>query len=335
MKSTGVLVLFLLCACGNEAPPQLELSGNTMGTQFSIKLASGAGDYDAQRLQLEVEARLADINDLMSTYIEDSVISRFNSSASTDWYPVLGEFCVAVESALEISRLTDGTFDITVGPLVDLWGFGPGEIVDAIPANETIAALLDSVGFEYLHTDCAAPAIRKDVADLALDMSAIGKGYAVDRVAELLEELGFEDYLVEIGGELRLRGHNAQGYKWAIGIEVPLPNHRRPHTIVRLTDAAVATSGDYRNYFEVDGRRYSHTIDTRTGRPVTHSLASVTVVDQRSFRADALATALLVMGPADGLELATREGMAALFLLRTEGGIEERSTPAFQDLRST
>jgi thiamine biosynthesis lipoprotein len=335
MRSVGIVALLLLCACGAETPPQLELVGTTMGTQFSVKLATGAGDFEAQYLQQRIEGKLAHIDDLMSTYATDSVISRFNSSKTTDWYPVLDEFCLAVESALEISDLTDGSFDITVGPLVNLWGFGPGDIIDRVPDSASIETLRDSVGFEYLQTDCAVPAIKKEIAELVLDMSAIGKGYAADRVADLLEELGFEDYLVEIGGEMRLHGSNALGEKWAIGIEGPSLNERRPHTIIRLSDTAVATSGDYRNYFEVDGTRYSHTIDSRTGKPVTHSLASVTVVDKLGSRADALATALLVMGPIDGMELATREGMAALFLLRTNGGIEERSTPAFQELRST
>jgi len=166
-------------------------------------------------------------------------------------------------------------------------------------------------------------------------MSAFGKGYAVDRLADWLEDAGFSDYLVEIGGELRLAGRNAEGRKWAGGIEVPLSNQRRPHTVVRLTDTAVATSGDYRNYFEADGTRYSHTIDTQTGRPVTHMLASVTVVDDGGYRAAALATALLVMGPDKGMELAAREGLAVLFLLRSDSGIDERATPAFEQLSST
>ena len=145
--------------------------------------------------------------------------------------------------------------------------------------------------------------------------------------------MGFDSYLVEIGGELSIRGRNSKGEPWAIGIEAPLPNARKPHSIVHLTDTAMATSGDYRNFFEADGKLYSHTIDTRTGRPVTHSLASVTVVDPKGWRADALATALLVMGPEEGMVFAEREGMAILMLLRTDDGIEERQTAAFAELR--
>jgi len=334
MKAVGTLALFLLCACGENVAPEVELAGNTMGTQFSVKLAAGDAVNDAIHLQKAIEGSLAHVEQMMSTYLPDSEITQFNNSASTGWHDVSEEFCLSVEQSLAISTLTDGSFDITVGPLVDLWGFGPGEIIDEPPADENISTILTSVGYKHLQTDCEQPALKKDIAELELDMSAFGKGYATDRVAAILDEAGIKNYLIEVGGELRLRGHNAKGAKWAIGIEVPLPNQRRPHMILHLTDTAMATSGDYRNYFEADGQRYSHTIDPRTGRPVTHSLASVTVIDDQGSRADALATALLVMGPDAGMELATRESMAVLFLLRTDSGIEELSTPAFEQLRS-
>ena len=193
--------------------------------------------------------------------------------------------------------------------------------------------LMDITGFEKLHADCSRSAVKKDVEDLMIDMSAIGKGYAADRVAALLVSLGFDSFLVEVGGELSIRGMNSKGEPWAIGIEAPLPYARKPHTVVHLTDTAMATSGDYRNFFEADGKLYSHTIDTRTGRPVTHTLASVTVVDENAWRADALATALLVMGPEEGLAFAEREGLAVLMLVRTDDGIEERQTAAFDAYR--
>ena len=335
MKAAGILALFLLCACGENVAPEVELAGNTMGTQFSVKLAAGDAVNDAVHLEKAIKGSLAHVEQMMSTFLPDAEITQFNNSASTSWHEVSEEFCFSVEEALAISTLTDGSFDITVGPLVNLWGFGPGDIIDEPPADENISTMLESVGYEHLQADCAQPALRKDIAELTLDMSAFGKGYATDSVAAILDEAGIENYLIEVGGELRLRGHKAKNAKWAIGIEAPLPNQRRPHTILHLSDTAMATSGDYRNYFEANGKRYSHTIDTRTGWPVTHSLASVTVIDDDGFRADALATALLVMGPDAGMALATRESMAVLFLLRTETGIEELSTPSFQQLRST
>jgi thiamine biosynthesis lipoprotein len=304
-----------------------------MGTQFSVKLPNGLGDHDALQLQKAIQAELDASEAAMSTYMPDSTISRFNSSSALEWQSVDADFCRKVEQSLEMSTATGGTFDITIGPVVDLWGFGPGEIIDEPPGDDEIDWFLSSTGFEHLHADCTRPAIKKDIPDLMLDLSAIGKGYAADGVAELLASMGFDSYLVEVGGELSIRGLNSKGDPWAIGIEAPLPNARKPHTIVHLTDTAMATSGDYRNFFEADGKMYSHTIDTRTGRPVSHSLASVTVVDEQGWRADALATALLVMGPEEGMAFAEREGMTVLMIVRTSDGFEERQTAAFAKLR--
>ena len=272
-------------------------------------------------------------NQQMSTYLADSEISLFNATESTDWQEVSADLCKKIESSQAISELTDGAFDITVGPLVNLWGFGPGEMIDEPPSKDAIAALMGVTGFENLHTDCKRIAVKKDVAGLMVDLSAIGKGFAADRVGQLLAAIGYEDFLVEVGGELSIRGMNAKGEPWAIGIEAPLADQRRPHTVVHLTNVGMATSGDYRNFFEADGKIYSHTIDTRTGRPVTHTLASVTVVDKLASRADALATALLVMGPEEGMAFADSEDLAVLMLIRTNGGIEERQTAAFATLR--
>jgi thiamine biosynthesis lipoprotein len=333
MRTVLLVALLTLTACSGEHG-SVELVGSTMGTQFSVKLPNGIGDYVPLRLQKDIEAALEDAEAEMSTYQWESVITQFNVSDSVDWYTVEGTFCDKVQQSLQISELTGGAFDITVGPLVNLWGFGPADIIDTVPDDATVATLLEITGFEHLRADCSRPAIKKDIAELMLDMSGIGKGFAADRVADLLEDLGFESYLVEIGGELRIRGQNAAGNDWAIGIEAPLPNARKAHTVVHLSDTAMATSGDYRNFFETDGKMYSHTIDTRTGRPVTHSLASVTVIDEEAWRADALATALLVMGPEDGMAFAEREGMAVLMLLRTDDGIEERQTIAFKKLRN-
>ena len=330
----ALLLLSLSLAACNGGAGQVELVGSTMGTQFSVKLPNGLGDHDAAQVQTAIEAALADDEAQMSTYQPDSTISRINASTALDWQDVSLDFCTKVEQSIAISAQTGGAFDITVGPLVNLWGFGPGEIIDEPPSDDAIAALMATTGHNKLHADCSRPAIRKDVAGLMLDMSAIGKGYAADRVGALLSSLGYDSYLVEVGGELSIRGSNASGEPWAIGIEAPLPDERRPHTIVHLTDTGMATSGDYRNFFEADGTIYSHTIDTRSGRPVTHTLASVTVVDDEAYRADALATALLVMGPEEGMAFAKREGLAVLMLIRTNGGIEERQTAAFAELRN-
>lgn len=332
MRLLAALCCFALTACSGGAIGEPELGGGTMGTQYSIKIADP--DVDLPALRPLVDEAFADVNRMMSTYMPDSEISRFNAARSTGWQPVSGAFCLSVEQAQEISEETGGAFDITVGPLVDLWGFGPGAMVYEPPAEEAIAAAMSVVGYDKLHTDCAMPALKKDVPDLMIDMSAFGKGFAADRIAALLDGRGFGNYLIEVGGELRLRGHNIKDEKWAIGIEMPLTDQRRPHTRVLVTDTALATSGDYRNFFVSDGQRFSHTIDTRTGKPVTHNLASVTVLDPLGYRADALATAMLVMGPDAGFRFAETEKLAVLFLVRTETGFDELTTPAFDRLRA-
>ena len=331
MRVLFLIAVLALAACGGHG--QVELVGTTMGTQFSVTLPNGLGNHDALTLQKAVEAVLEDVDETMSTYKPESMLSQFNGNPSVDWQRVDEHFCRVIENSLEISQQTNGAFDISIAPLVNLWGFGPGELIDEPPGDDEIELFLSGTGYENLHADCTQPAIRKDMPDLMLDLSAIGKGYAADVVADLLQGLGFDSFLVEIGGELRIEGLNSNGEAWAIGVEAPLPNARKPHTIVHVTDTAMATSGDYRNYFEADGKLYSHTIDTRTGRPVTHSLASVTVVDDRGWRADALATALLVMGPEDGMAFAEQRGMAVLMLIRTSDGIEEVESAAFTKLR--
>ena len=328
-----LLVASLALAACARGTAEFSLSGETMGTDYSVKIA--ANSVDMKRVKGQVEATLDTVDAMLSTYRPESELSRFNADSTTEWHTVSGEFCAKVELALSVSKMTDGAFDITVGPLVNLWGFGPDAQTDEPPSDEDIAAAEAVVGYRRLHADCAIPALKKDVPDLYIDMSGLGKGYAADRVAEKLDEDGLTNYLIEVGGELRLRGTNGRGDKWAIGIEAPLYDRREPYTVVHLTDTAVATSGDYRNYFESGGVHYQHIIDTRTGRPVTHSMASVTVVDGDGSRADALATGLLVLGPDRGMQLARTQGLAVLFLMRDEGRITEMSSPAFERLRST
>jgi thiamine biosynthesis lipoprotein len=324
-------VVLGLGACGDrgyERPVQ-ELVGSTMGTTFSVKVVSPPAGLDLAALQQEIQGTLDAINDTMSTYLDDSDLSRFNANPSTDWIPVSQELCHAVEAAQVISDFTDGAFDVTVGPLVNLWGFGPDENIDEPPSEDAIQAAMDSTGHDRLQVDCSVPALRKETADIYVDLSAFAKGHAVDKVADLLDARYLPDYLVEIGGELRLRGLNAKNEYWAIAIETPDRGARAIQTVVHLTDTAMATSGDYRNFFEFDGTLYSHTIDPRTGFPVTHDAASVTVIADTAAFADAAATALLVMGPDAGLALAERESIAAYFLLRLSSGFEERVSSLF------
>lgn len=312
--------------------PEVELTGRTMGTTFGIKLVAAAETSSLEALEDEIAAELDTVNRLTSTYIEDSEISIFNATDSTDWVTVSPEFCAIVEQALAISVATDGAFDITVGPLVNLWGFGPDVVAPEPPADADIAAARARVGYRRVETRCNESSMRKKPADVHLDLSAWAKGYAVDRLAGILDSYEIDDYLVEVGGELRVSGLNANRQKWAIAIEKPLPLAREPQRVIRVTDTSVATSGDYRNFFEYGGKLYSHTIDARSGRPVEHTLAAVTVVAESAAEADALATALLVLGPGDGLAFAEAMGVAGYFLVRRDDDIEATSTSSFDRL---
>ena len=216
-----------------------------------------------------------------------------------------------------------------MGPLVNLWGFGPDSISFEPPADAAIREKLNLIGYFYLKFKDNPFMIKKEIPELYLDLSSLAKGYAVDQVANLLEAQQIMDYMVEIGGELRLKGKNISGYKWRIAIEKPSPEQRMIHKVLPITDVSIATSGDYRNYFELDGHRFSHTIDPRNGSPITHNLASITVLSDTAMKADALATALMVLGPEQGFELAQQEKLAALFIIKSNDGFEEQNTSAY------
>lgn len=324
-----IVLLHLLAACGDPRFTEYRLAGPTMGTQFTVAIAAGSG-IEKEHLRQQIHAALADVDERMSTFRADSEVARFNRSLSTDWMPVSLQLCDAVARSLELSVLTGGAFDITIGALVNLWGFGPADARIAPPADADIDAAKLITGFDKLHADCDRPAIRKDHPDLHIDLSGYAKGLAADNIAILLDESGIANFLVEVGGDLHARGHNADGLEWRVAIEKPDGNGRMVKKIIRLSEGSVATSGDYRNYFESDGRRFSHTIDPATGRPVIHQLASVTVVSHSAAHADALATALMVLGPENGLAFAERHGLAAYFLLREGNEITERASTRFE-----
>ena len=301
-----------------------------MGTTYSVKVVDPPPSLESHGLHAEIDAVLQHINGQMSTYLEDSELSRFNASRKTDWLNVSSELVAVVRHARRVSELTGGAFDVTVGPLVNLWGFGPGARGDEAPPDDAIEYALQRTGYRQLHVKDEPSGLRKDNPGLYVDLSAIAKGYAVDQIAERLEKHGINNYLVEIGGEVRGRGHNARGIPWQIAIEKPSPGERAVHQVITVDGVGVATSGDYRNYFEQDGQHYSHTIDPRTGRPVTHSLASVTVISPSAMHADALATGLLVLGPEAGYALAEREALAVIFILRQQDDFVTKTSSSFE-----
>ncbi|WP_298865989.1 FAD:protein FMN transferase [uncultured Gimesia sp.] len=312
---------------------KLHFEGPTMGTQFHITISSSASaEVDVALLKKEVDQLLQNINQQMSTYIKDSELSRFNQNQSNDWFEVTPEVVKVVSAGINISQESEGAFDMTVGPLVNLWHFGPDPGKKTIPETSRIEAARKSVGYQHIALRRDQPALKKLIPDVYLDLSAIAKGYAVDAVGVLLESQGIENYLVEIGGEMRARGHNQKRLAWRVGIEKPVSETRVVQKIVSLADLSMATSGNYRNFFEVEGTTYSHTIDPRTGRPVKHSLASVSVVGETCMNCDAQATCLMVLGPEAGYNWAKDRNIAAYFIVKTENGFTERFSPRWQEL---
>lgn len=333
-----VLILFLITisfleiSCtSNIADKLIVLKGGTMGTTYSIKVVKDnfVDLMVYSSLPERIDSILVEVNRQMSTYISSSEISHFNLYKKNDVFEVSDDLAMVVSKALEVSRKSDGAFDITIGPLVNLWGFGPVLKVYDVPAEAEIKKIKHKVGYKNVNVSIDPVGLMKNIPDVYCDLSAIAKGFGVDKVAEFLESFEIKNYLVEIGGEVRAKGKNQNDKSWLIGISTP-GNDLGIEKVAVLENASMATSGDYRNYFEKDDVRYSHTIDSRTGYPITHKLASVTVIHNLCMMADAFATAINVLGPKEGYELAVKEKLPVFFIIRNNGKFEEKMTPEFK-----
>ena len=342
VKFTLVLfVLFFILWCfRNTDPliptttPVLELRGRTMGTTYKVVLANRELERSPEALQRQINKRLREINQVMSTYLEDSELSRFNQSTSTDWIAVSDELLQLVQRAQSISKATNGAFDITVGPAVNLWQFGPRDISQerTLPADREIQLVQAKIGYQHLHIDHERKSLRKDLPELYVDLSAIAKGYAVDEIVALLKQYPIDNgCMVEIGGEIGTHGRRADGTPWRIGIQDPDAAAGILSATINLSAQSMATSGDYFNFFEVDGIRYSHTINPVTAKPVTHKLTSTVVIAKNCAEADAWATALLVLGPVQAYDIAKQHDLAVMLFERTDSGITSQRTPNFEE----
>ena len=317
-----------------EQTDQYVLRGNTMGTSYTIKALHARNKVDEEALYNDIKATLDEANDKLNNWTDDSEISRFNASPSTRWIPISETFHEVLVEAMRIHDQSGGRFDITLSPLIDMWGFGP-EDNPSLPTEKEIAGALNHVGqSDLLEVKDSPPALRKTKGPVSINLGAIAKGYSADLIARSLEKHGISNYLVEIGGDLITKGLNEQGVPWRVGIEKPDERGRSVQLVVSVRDMGMATSGDYRNFFlDEEGRRMSHIIDPVTGRPVTHRLASVTVLADNGMRADGLATALLVLGEPEGRALAEKLNISAYFITRDEaGGFVTSSSSAFDDL---
>lgn len=326
------LAALALSACWPEDTPQrLSFSGKTMGTSYNITVIDPPKGQDSDSLQALTETVLAEVNGNLNNWDPNSEISRFNSSDGSQPIKMSDDLAAVMAEAMRIHDLSGQRFDVTLAPLINLWGFGPKAPGEPVPSEAEIAAALEAVG-QAQKLEIEGASLTKAGPEVTANLSAIAKGYGVDRIGSALQGAGIENFLVEIGGDLLARGLNDEGAAWSIGIERPDAAARTVEVILPISDLGLATSGDYRNYFEADGVRYSHIIDPTTGRPITHSTASVTVLAPSAMEADGLATALLVVGGAEALEIAEAEGLAVMLIERRDGSFVTSTSPAFDAL---
>ncbi|MEC9375605.1 MAG: FAD:protein FMN transferase [Pseudomonadota bacterium] len=306
-----------------------QTNGKTMGVNYSVQIAHCNKKQCNKDLASNISGRLQRLDAQYSHYRKDSELSKFNLLQSDEWFDASHEFLEIVQLASKVSKKSDGAFDITVGQAVNNWGFGPND--EKTRTKKT--SLVDTPknpGYEKLQIRSLPTALRKIDPEIKIDFSGIVKGYATDQIAYMLEFLGLNNYVIDIGGELRLSGYRNDQKLWQVGIETPDDN-QKINFILTPGDNAVATSGDYRNFYLVDGKRISHTIDPKSGRPIIHSLSSVTVIDPLGANADAWATALMVMGPEKGFNFAQEMSLPALFLNRTKKGFDPLVTNEMRD----
>ena len=328
-----VLIIFFnllwFISCSNK-PPQIELSGFTMGTTYNIKIIPEKESILSTKIiKQKIDSVLISINYQMSTYLFDSEITQFNNHESTSAFKVSKDFALVIERALHWSKLTDGAFDITLVPLLYLWGFGPGqtsELGNIFPEENTVQRRLTHVGYDKLKINKYY--LQKIDPFIKIDLNAIAKGFGVDAVYSFLESIGMNNIMVEIGGEVRTKGKNRKNQPWMIAVETPDLESSGNKTIswaIPLESKAMATSGDYRNYYEIDSIRYSHEIDPRTGYPAQTGVASATAVATNCMDADALATALIIMGVESGLQFIEKLDGVEAFLILREGNDNYRT----------
>ncbi|MEO3725710.1 FAD:protein FMN transferase [Pseudomonas syringae] len=326
----GILVLLggVLSGCGNGDSLEA-FGGPTMGSTYSIKYVRHASLPAPQEVRVEVEKILADVDRQMSTYRADSDISRFNALPADRCQVMPAPILELIRVGEQLSRQSEGSYDLTVEPLMNLWGFGPQGREEKVPDAAALAEVRQKVGHQHLRID--GDRLCKDAA-VEVDFNSIAAGYAVDTIAARLEAQGIHDYLAEATGELKASGKKLDGSPWRIALEEPRDDQQVAERIINVDGYGLSTSGDYRNYFQQDGRRYSHTFDARTGAPVLHDLASVTVIHPSALMADGLSTLLLILGPERAWDYAEKHDIGAFFVIRADTGFVTRTSHAFERL---
>lgn len=328
-RGAALLVLVALLA-GCERDDAIErFSGPTMGSSYTVQYVRATAGPAPEQVQREVESILQGIDQRFSTYRSDSLVAQFNQLPAGGCQAMPTDVLELVRVGERLSRQSEGAFDLTVEPLLDLWGFGPQARAEAVPDAQRLAQVRERVGYARLHIE--GQQLCKQAA-LEVDFNSIAAGHAVDMIAERLRTLGVVSFLVEATGELKAEGRKPDGSAWRVALELPRDDLQIAQQVLPVDGYGVSTSGDYRNYFEENGRRYSHTFDARLGQPVSHVLASVTVLEPTALMADGYSTLLLILGPEQGWRFALEHQIAAVFVSRVEGGFVARATPAFDKI---
>lgn len=327
----GLAAFVFLTGCDTK-PEAVKLEGLQGTATWHVTLTTLPKHHTVDEIQQGLDKALAHTNAILGTWDEKAEISKFNQSTSTEWIPVSKELAHAVSTSLRLSAESNGLYDVTVGPLLKVWGFQKGEPgKGVVPPQADIDAAKAKVGYQKLQVRFEPqPALRKAQADIYVELASLADGYAVDQAGEYLESIGIQDYMVEVAGEVRTRGKSPRGDDWRIAIEKPVEVGHVVQQGLKLNSVGLATSGDYRNFFMVEGKRYSHTIDPITGIPVQHRLASVSVLAKTGLEADGYATLLMVLGEEKGKVFAEQHKLAAYFIWRTDKGFEHYTTPQFQ-----
>lgn len=331
----GACVLFSGCDSATTpatpASTATVLDGKTMGTFWRVSVI-GVDEAKAQALRAKVQAQLDADDRLLSTWKNDSALMRFNHAADTRPWPVSEAMADIVTLSLRIGAKTHGAMDITVGPLVNLWGFGPDKQPVATPDAQAIAAAKARTGLQHLQVinQSGRQFLQKDIPDLFVDLSTVGEGYAADHLVRLMEQEGISRYLVSVGGALVSRGMNGEGKPWRVAIQKPTDQENAVQAIVDINGHGISTSGSYRNYYELDGKRISHVIDPQTGQPITHKLVSVTVIAPTALEADGWDTGLMVLGPEKAQQVVREQGLAVYMIVKEGEGFKTWMSPQFR-----
>lgn len=326
MRALLLLTFMLLSAC-DQGPTLERLGGPTMGSSYSIQYVRKPGGPAPEQVRQAVESILHDIDQQYSTYRSDSTVSQFNQLPANHCLALPADMLALVAFGQHLAEQSAGAFDLTVEPLLDLWGFGPQARHEQVPDPHALAQARQRVGYQHLRLE---PGLLCKDAAVELDFNSIAAGHAVDLIAARLVAMGIDNFLAEATGELKALGRKPDGSQWRVALELPGGDRQIARQVISVDGLAVSTSGDYRNYFEDNGRRYSHTFDARSGRPVAHALAAVTVLDASALQADGYSTLLLILGPERGWAFAVANGIAAVLVTRVEGGFVSQATPGFE-----